>query len=112
MEQFLLHLFGDYIIQNDWMALNKKKAGIKGFITCFVHCATYSIPFLIICNPLQVLFIFLFHFAIDRTNFIKWFMTNTGKEEFMKPPMSPWSIIITDNVFHLITNYLIITLIP
>jgi len=37
MEQLLLHLFGDFIVQNDYVALNKKKNTLKdGFIAYFI----------------------------------------------------------------------------
>lgn len=33
------HLFGDYLLQNNWMALNKKKK----FLPLLFHCITYSL---------------------------------------------------------------------
>lgn len=108
MEQFILHLIGDYLLQNDWMALNKKAKGGKGWLACFIHCLLYSLPFLLIASPLQVLFIFATHFIIDRWFFIKWYMNTVGQTNFAKPPTGPWSIFFVDNTFHLICNYLII----
>ncbi len=32
------HLVGDYLVQNDWMALNKKKS----MLPCLVHCAIWA----------------------------------------------------------------------
>ena len=70
MEQFLLHLFGDYIVQNDNIALNKKKNTLKGWLYCTFHCATYSLPFLLIASWWAVLGIFLSHFLLDKTNIV------------------------------------------
>ena len=109
MIQFILHLVGDYLLQNDWMAQNKKKPGINGFLSCFVHCLLYSIPFLFFYNLVAVLIIFLFHFIIDRYYFVKWYMDFVGQKDFSKPPFSPWSILAVDNTFHLLINYIIIS---
>jgi len=53
------HLIGDYLIQNDWMALNKKK---NSWI-CLVHVLTYMIPFLFTSiNPLGLFLIAAQHY--------------------------------------------------
>jgi len=108
MEQLILHLMGDYLLQTDWMASNKKKRTWMGELACQVHCLLYSIPFFFIGTWPQVLFIYLSHYAIDRSNFVVWYMRTFGSKEFMKPPLGPWSIFITDNSFHLICNYAIL----
>lgn len=105
MLQFVLHLVGDYLIQNDWMAQNKKKLTLIGELACQIHCITYSLPFLLIGSPLAVLVIYLTHYAIDRSKFVLWFMKVTGKQDFAKPPMAPWGIISVDNTFHIVCNY-------
>lgn len=38
-----LHFVADFLLQNDWMALNKSKR----YIPLFVHVIVYSFPFLI-----------------------------------------------------------------
>ena len=109
MEQLILHLVGDYLLQNDWMALGKKNRGAFGHLTCTVHCLLYSLPFFLITSPLQVTLIFVTHFLIDRWYFIKWYMNLVGQKKFAQPPTAPWSIFFVDNTFHLVCNYLIIT---
>ncbi|GAG05577.1 unnamed protein product, partial [marine sediment metagenome] len=74
MEQLLLHLFGDFIVQNDWMAMNKKNPGWKGFWACFIHTLTYSLPFLLITNWAAFLVIWSTHFVIDRTKIVDYFI--------------------------------------
>ena len=99
MSWIYAHLIGDYIIQNDWMASGKKK---NSFI-CFIHVVTYLIPFLFCgLSVLQLSLIGAQHFAQDRTNFVTWFMKVKGSENFSKTPMSPWSVIITDNIIHIL----------
>jgi len=109
MEQLILHLLGDYLIQNDFMAQNKKQLTRKGEIACQIHSLTYSLPFLLIGSLPAVILIYLSHYLIDRSGFVKWYMRTTGKEDFTKQPFSPWSIFIIDNTFHLICNYFALT---
>jgi hypothetical protein len=108
MTQLVLHLVGDYLLQNDWMARNKKDRSLKGEAACQVHCILYSLPFLLIASPVCVFFIYLTHYLIDRFYFIRWYMNTVGQKEFAKPPTAPWSIFFVDNTFHLLSNYLII----
>lgn len=117
MIQFLLHLVGDYIIQNDWMAKNKKERSIKGEIACQLHCVTYSLPFLIIASWPAVLLIYLNHYILDRTNIVAKFLAlrngvshikNFGFSEDRPFVITIWLLIITDNTFHLLFNYLIL----
>lgn len=115
MLQLIFHAIGDYLVQNDWMALNKKKPTWTGFLACQVHCITYSLPFLFIGSPQAVLAIYLSHYAIDRTNVIAWFLAirngvfhtrNFGFSETRPFAITIWLFIITDNIFHIICNYL------
>lgn len=131
MEQLLIHLFGDYFLQTDNQALNKKKSSIQ----CFLHCLTYSLPFLLIASYPAVLVIGTTHFLIDRWNFIPYLIAikNGTKKRYTlreqidgnysvlhynienfgfateRPfAISFWLMVITDNTFHLIINYLAI----
>ena len=117
MEQLLLHLLGDYIIQNDNVALNKKKKGFKNLMYCVFHCVTYALPFLLITNWFAVLLIAVTHFAIDRTNIVAHFLklrnnvpdiSNFGFGKERPFALTIWLLIITDNTFHLLINFLII----
>lgn len=128
MNQLILHAIGDYLIQNDWMALNKKKPGWNGFLACFVHCLTYSLPFYLIADTFQVSMIFLTHFIIDRWKLVDYFLafrnwtsvnpkgalfipdiSNFGFSKDRPSLITAWLYIITDNIFHIICNYLILS---
>lgn len=99
MHWIITHLIGDYLIQNDWMAKGKKDSSV----VCLAHVATYMLPFLFVEAALwQLLAIAIQHFLQDRTQIVNWFLNNTGSSEFAKPPMAPWSIIVVDNVFHIV----------
>lgn len=50
------------------------------------------------------LFLLICHFIQDRTDIVRWWMKLRWKDqsEFAKPPMAPWSLIVVDNVWHII----------
>jgi len=100
MEQLLIHLFGDYFLQTDKQALNKKKSSLQ----CFLHCLTYSLPFLLIASFQSVLVIGITHFLIDRWDIVPYiiYLKNGNKKQVEK---RIWLTIIIDNTFHLIINY-------
>jgi hypothetical protein len=99
MNWILAHLIGDYILQNDWMALGKKRSNS----ICLVHVLTYLIPFLFTGLVWWgIVLIGIEHFIQDRTNIILWFMRMKGSAKFAEPPIAPWSIILTDNIIHIL----------
>lgn len=118
MEGFAIlvgHLVGDYILQNDWMASNKTNPHtILGHLACTVHvsCYTAAIAFTsfwwmpwwgyIAC--------FAIHWVIDRYRLARKWMSVIGQEAFATGPLSPWSIIVVDNVWHLVTLLIIAAL--
>lgn len=118
MIQLLLHALGDYIIQNDWMALNKKKLTRKGELACQIHCITYSLPFLLIGTWKSVVVIYISHYLFDRTNITGWFLAirngvfnvdNFGFSKERPFVLTIWLYIITDNIFHIGFNWLALT---
>lgn len=99
MHWIYAHLIGDYLLQNDWMALNKK----EGSWPCLVHTVLYLIPFCFTGLLIwQIALIGLQHFLQDRTQFVMWFMKVKGSEKFSSGPCAPWSIIVTDNILHIL----------
>lgn len=108
---FILHLIGDYLLQNDWMAHNKTKE----WLPAQAHACIYSYPFLFIVNNdwYWFLIIFMTHVFIDRyrlaTYWIKlvnwnWHSKNFGFADDKPQWMSVWLMIIIDNTFHIIFN--------
>lgn len=105
MHWIYAHLIGDYLIQNDWMALNKKKSNLH----CTIHVLTYMIPFLFCqLTALQLILIAIQHWIIDRSNFVVWFMKVKGSEKFATGPCFPWSQIIVDNILHILWMALVV----
>lgn len=105
------HLVGDYLLQNDWMALNKKVPGPYGNFACVVHCCIWSMSVMLFSGWYHAahLFavcaaVFLSHYAQDRTQIIRFWMTRINRQpKFVEPPMAPWSLIVVDNVWHIVT---------
>jgi hypothetical protein len=116
---FLLHLVGDYLLQNDWMATNKTKDS-RWNVAIEIHTLLYSLPFLLITDLPQWLFlVYLTHYFIDRyclaQYWIKlvnwnWKSKNYGFADDKPAFMSIWLLIIIDNVFHILFNSLAIYL--
>lgn len=118
MEQLLLHLFGDYIAQTDWMATEKTKRSVAAL----AHATVYSLPFLLL-NPSIAAFLVISatHYLIDRYRlaryivFAKNWATNqalkwedcsaTGYHKDTPPWLAVWLLIVADNTMHLIINY-------
>jgi len=129
MNLILGHLIGDYLTQNSWMAVNKVRSDVIGYLACFTHCCVYSMAvsaYLFLGNQafdwraidataLPVI-IFITHFPIDKLSLGKIWL-----ERFLGTPMpkpggaitirSIFTIfvyIVVDNTMHLI---LMVTLI-
>jgi hypothetical protein len=96
------HLVGDYLIQNDWMALNKKKKTLN----CAVHVTLWTAAVCFFAGwwtvP-AVALLWVTHFIQDRTTIINGFMNLIGQKQFASGPCAPWSIIVVDNVWHIVT---------
>lgn len=79
------HLFGDFVFQNKWMAVNKSASHFK----CLVHCGIYTACvalFTGVYQPLWLVVVFLSHFIIDRLSLAdKWLKLIRGRslEDFV-----------------------------
>lgn len=133
MEQFLCHLIGDYWLQNDWMASNKKRK----WLPAIIHGIFYTLPFIFLTSSIyKLLIICISHIIIDHTNLtgrlnqLKNFDFRTHKVGYfrnlpegiiqksyitLKDGYSDrplfiriWLLIIQDNILHLVINYLVL----
>lgn len=105
MESFCLltgHLVGDYIFQNDWQATHKTSSSL----VCAIHCLLYGLAVWLLnfwWLPLWcVAAAAVLHFPVDRWRMARKWMAVVGQEQFATGPFSPWSIIVVDNVIHVI----------
>jgi len=124
MFQLILDLIGDYLLQSDWMALNKTKCSKAAA----VHALTYSLPFLLICPSLSAfLVICITHFFIDRYRLARYVVfaksrigpkrywhkwedcKDTGYHKEVPEYLSAWLLIACDNTIHLLINWSALT---
>ena len=124
-ELLLGHLVGDYLLQNDWMALNKGQKSFFGWWTCFIHCMVYSLT---VCAFTEMSFDWFFivfnsHFWIDHFSIAdKWskIKGNQGLGDYMASKASwvGWArtdyvtasfksivYVVQDNTMHLVLMY-------
>ena len=104
MHPFLAHLIGDFLIQNEWMAINKKKSSFA----CLVHAVTYLIPFLFSNLAWwQLILIGATHFAQDRSAFVLWWLEN-----WKRIPEKHWGTtpMFVDQTFHILIIQIVIWL--
>lgn len=106
-EAIVGHLAGDYLLQNDWQAVGKKKSSV----ICAIHSAlwTTSVCLLGQLGWVAALILFVEHFAQDRGQLIPRWMDLVGQKSF-RENLAPWSVIVVDNVFHILAIYLVVTL--
>lgn len=103
----LSHLVGDYLFQTDSMAANKRTSTPWAAAHCMVYTAliaSFGQPIFEDPNfgAPALLFIFATHFLLDRYGLARYLMHKVlGQERFATGPLSPWSIIVIDNILHL-----------
>ena len=106
MNYLIGHLIGDYILQNDWMAQNKKKENLP----CFVHCLLWTIS-VVVCTgwwiyPSVWFLVFASHWIFDRTQISMWYMKITKKSS-QDNPFFPLVYVAVDNTCHLTLLWLL-----
>jgi len=76
-ELVLGHLAGDYLLQNQWMSMNKSKNTLIGWVAALIHCIIYTFA---VCMFMQnfdwywILVVFLSHFPIDKFSLAEYYM--------------------------------------
>lgn len=76
-ELLLGHLTGDFLLQNEWMAMNKSKNTGEGWLAAFVHCFIYT---WVIClftwtfDWYWFVAVFCSHFFIDKFKLAEYYM--------------------------------------
>ena len=99
------HLVGDFIFQNDFQAKNKTTSTWH----CLLHVVLYTLAIMLFTGWYDwrhLAAVAVPHFFIDRFRLSRRLMRLVGQEEFATGPLSPWSIIIVDQVMHLVCLYL------
>ena len=68
-ELLLGHLVGDYLLQNEWMAMNKSKNNMEGLKAAVAHCLLYTLAVCVFMWNFDLAWIcvvWLSHFPIDK----------------------------------------------
>jgi len=104
------HFVGDYLAQNDWMALNKKKSTHEGFLAAWTHAWFWTL-FVMFFSGWSGLLVFgvlwVSHFIQDSTDIVPRWMRLIGQNQFLTGPCAPWSAIVVDNVWHIVTLWFV-----
>lgn len=84
------------------------RIAFKGMLACTIHCALYTLSVSIFCyawiTPSAVALIFLAHWPVDRYRLAYLWMTRVSRQaHFARGIMAPWSVVVVDNTFHLLT---------
>lgn len=123
--QLLCHLFGDYVLQSSWMAINKEKR----WFPAIVHVIVYLVPFIVFLHPTftAILVMFGTHVVIDRyrlARYVSYFSQllappkewrpwgeccKTGFDKDTPEFLAVWLTIIVDNTIHITINGLALT---
>lgn len=116
MDYFIGHLLGDFILQNDWQAMNKKSPTLKGWIACLVHCLLYTLA-VIVCTGwwkwYLIVLVFLSHFPIDKTYIlVRWMRWFGSFKRILDNPDTDmrhkvWAYLFVDQTVHLSLLWLI-----
>jgi len=133
-ELLLGHLAGDYLLQNEWMAMNKSKNTGEGWLAAFVHCFIYT---WVIClftwtfDWYWFVAVFCSHFFIDKFKLAEYYMhyiKGKGMKDYVakdnikstektweKPNLNRYDMLeggftslvysVTDNTMHLILMF-------
>ena len=125
-ELLLGHLVGDYLLQNNWMALGKSKHNGLGWFTCTVHCLFYTVA---VCSLMWlwdikwIVAVFLSHFVIDKFGFPEWYCKlikgrsigsfMSDAENFTYTPhvalragFNVFVYVVVDNTMHILLMYM------
>lgn len=105
----LAHFIGDFLLQNDWLAVGKKRSSW----ICTLHVALYMMPFLLVDITLvQFTLIAIQHWAQDRTQFVSWYCRKLGIFQVeLQHKVLPWGHFVVDQVFHFIWMWLVVNLV-
>jgi hypothetical protein len=133
-QMLLGHLFGDYLLQNEWMALNKSKRTQEGFAAAVAHCWLYTLGVCLFMWNFSLVWIsavWFSHFFIDRyalgekymryikgsslkqyIDTVNWTNSKCPPDDFTKGHQMltggfrAFVYAVTDNTMHLILMYL------
>jgi hypothetical protein len=102
----LAHFIGDFLLQNDWMAVGKKKSSL----ICTIHVLLYMLPFLLTdLSWMALALIAVQHWLQDRTKFVgSWCKMMGSFQGELKQDVLPWGHFVVDQVFHFVWMWCVV----
>ena len=106
--QFIAHRTGDFLLQNSFLALNKK----KDWRVAVLHGLVYSLPFCFLTQkPQSLILISGTHILIDFFNISSfWVRTYNWDWQGDVPKVPLWVMVEVDQTLHYAINYLALLL--
>lgn len=84
MEPLICHLVGDYLLQSDWMAQEKRRSNLAAT----VHVVTYTLPFLLLSPSSAAIGVIVgTHLLIDRFGLARYVV---WAKNLLAPRTMPW----------------------
>lgn len=78
---------------------------------CFIHVVLYMVGMTLCCFWFMpwwgYLWIAATHYCIDRYKLARRYMHLAGQDVFATGALSPWSIVVVDQVFHLLVLWIV-----
>lgn len=83
-----------------------------GNLACTIHCVLYAVCCYVFCITWMpwwaAVIVGLVHWPIDRFRLPRLFMERVSNQRaFATGPLAPWSVVVVDQVWHLLTLYLV-----
>ncbi|MQS17422.1 DUF3307 domain-containing protein [Streptomyces kaniharaensis] len=120
LDALLAHLIGDFVLQSDWMAVEKTRR----WWPAVAHGATYGLPFLLLTqSPMALAVIVVTHVVLDRYRAAKYLVwarnliapagrrvawadvqRNHGSSVTTPAGLANALVIVADNTVHLVIN--------
>ncbi|MFE9424189.1 DUF3307 domain-containing protein [Kitasatospora sp. NPDC006697] len=120
LDALLAHLIGDFVLQSDWMAVEKTRR----WWPAIVHGATYGLPFLLFTrSPIALTVIVVTHVVLDRYRAAKYLVwarnliapagrrvawadvhRNHGSSVATPAGLANALVVVADNTVHLAIN--------
>lgn len=99
------HLLGDYVLQNDWLGMNKSK---RSWI-CALHCAIYALSVGLVTWTLdwRLLVVAVQHFIFDRWRKVTQVLLSDHHFHWATERERMWLMFLYDNITHLATLWIL-----
>lgn len=105
MDILMGHFLGDYVLQNDWMGINKSKS----WLICSLHCVIYSLSIALLTWTLdwRLFVVFFQHLIFDKNRKLTQFLLSNHHFKWCTDREKMWLMFFYDNLTHLFTLHIL-----